>query len=354
LADRVAGSLVVELRADSSKLDAGLAEAQGKVEAAAEKASASTGSKFGTALSRAGGTLTQFATGIPVIGSLINGLGGPISAVVGAVTGLLVLYDRWHEKQLAVNKAMQDLVRETEALRNASAASLSKVAESGFDPGSKRFHEERLKQIDLESNAELGSIHDAAEAKYQSMVKEGTDTQAATKIIFDTRAQLEADAINKANGRRNQEEVRYAKERDKAREEEDRTRSQREKQARDDAAKADKEAADEQERADKAAQEEIDRAEVYQAQRMQATWMEEVRLAKEAAEIRERSAERFAAIMRGAAADTTNALNSLNSALGNDRIASGLVGIQSTLEAILANGQAAQFNQNLANQGFTP
>ena len=56
------------------------------------------------------------------------------------------------------------------------------------------------------------------------------------------------------------------------------------------------------------------------------------------------AAEKFAAIMRQATLDTTNAVNAINSSLSGERIAAGIAGLTAALDSLLMNNAAAQNN----------
>jgi phage terminase small subunit len=317
LADRVIGSTVVEIRADSSKLDAGLAEAKWKVEAAA----ASTG----TAATQ--GTTKSFQKSLGAVNELRQALtytAASVGLITAAAEGLWrMLGKAWADARTAGLPALDAVYNKMNEIR-AEATKIGQALDDSLNPPDAFENLDRQIEALKKKAASAGTAFtDATQEKsggigwvfsktYDAIT--GLDKVQQATLDGNRRAAQGAAsaAIRELEARREAYSLKVAE-------------IEAAKKAKDDA-------------------EQQNRDEVYQAHRMQATWMDEVAAAKEAADIRKRSAEEFASIMRQSALETTNAVNSINASLSGDRIAAGIAGLTAALDSILMNNAAAQNN----------
>lgn len=317
MADRVIGSTVVEIRADSSKLDAGLAEAKGKVEAAA----ASTG----TAATQ--GATKSFQKSLGAVNELRQALtytAASVGLITAAAEGLWrMLGKSWADARTAGLPALDAVYNKMNEIR-AEAVKIGQALDDSLNPPD--AFENLDRQIDaLKKKAAAAgtAFTDATQEKSGGIGWVFSKTyDAITGIDKIQQATLDGNR-RAAQGAANAA----------IRELETRREAYRLKVAEIEAVKKEKAEYDD----NKAQSERMWDEHIKQ-------FRERKKQEEELADIRRRSAEEFASIMRQSALETTNAVNAINSSLSGERIAAGIAGLTAALDSILMNNAAAQNN----------
>lgn len=317
MADKVIGSAVVELRADNTKLDAGLAEAQGKVEQAAASTGTAATRNLNQSFSKSLGAVNELRQALTYVA-------GGIGLIVASAEGLWrVLGKSWADARTVGLPALDAVYDKMSEIRD-EATKIGQALDDSLNPPDGFASLDR--QIDALKKKAAGAGTAFADATKEDSGGIGWVFRKTFDSITGVE-QLRQQTLE-GNQRAAQQAAQAA-----IRELENRREAYALKVAEIEAQKQAKQEAEQQ-----------NRDEVYQAQRMQAVWMDEVKAAQEAADIRKRSAEEFAAIMRQATLDTTNAVNAINSSLSGERIAAGIAGLTAALDSILMNNAAAQNN----------
>lgn len=334
MAEKNLGKVYVELEAQLEKLKADLAQAR----AVAEQAGASAGTAFAegwrakwqqasldmqasmrnmdsdTKARAMSGEFDRIPSAADRANQSVEKLGASFRKIVGLSAGLFgikVLFD-----------SISSTVEKTATWLEEIATTNQRINSSIFQGA--RTHEEILHSIKGQKDAayELSKAIENIEKKYDDMRKAEVEAGSQLDEALSRRNQRVNEATDALFKASSQKEIKESAAALKAREDRQREYDKRRlEQFRED---------------ERAKQEAIDDAEVYQAQRMVATWMAEKEAIKEAGELRLKYAMEYAKILQQASEGTARSVEAALGRLSDNTLVTTVESIRQSIETIAA------------------